>query len=101
MMARSLRERIRDPKWWGEQVGHLAIGASALAIVAGLSRARFRGWQLVAGGVTALVWVVVRELVDGLPIESVGDMLVDSAFTLAGGLVAGGVCWALGWGDRR
>lgn len=100
-MARPLRERIRSAAWWGEQVGHLALGASALGLVAGLSRARFPGWQLVAGFLTALLWVVVRELVDGLPIESVGDMLADSAFTLAGGLVAGGVCWALGWGDRH
>lgn len=100
-MARSLRERVRDPQWWAEQAAHTLLGASALALVAGLSRARFPGWQLVAGLLTALVWVVVRELVDGLPIESVGDMLADSAFTLAGGALAGGVCWGLGWGDRR
>lgn len=97
-MARSLRERVRDWRWWLEQVGHLALDASAPAIVAGPSRARFRGWQLVAGFMTGLVWVGVRELIDGLPIESVGEMLADSWFTLIGGLVAGGVCWAFGLG---
>lgn len=97
-MSRSLRERARDPRWWGEQLAHLALGASAIAIVAGLRRARFPGWQIVAGLATALVWVVVREVIDGLPIESVGDMLADSAFTLCGGLGAGCVWWAV---DRR
>ena len=94
-MSRPLSERVRDPQWWAEQAGHLALGGAAIAIVAGLGRARFRGWQILAGGLTALVWVVVRELIDGLPIESVGDMLADSAFTLAGGLIAGLAWWAV------
>jgi len=89
-MPRTLAERVADPAYWGEQAAHLLlIAAPPVAIILGCQRAAFGGWQL-AAGVGAALWITgVRELVDQWPIESVGDMLVDSAFTVAGGALAG------------
>lgn len=35
-MGRPISERVRDPKWWGEQVAHLLIGFAFSGLVAGL-----------------------------------------------------------------
>jgi len=91
-MARSLRERWEEDPWIqvGEQAAHLAlIGAPPVALLLGMARWDFAGWQIVGGSAAALWIALVRELVDGWPVESWGDMLVDTGAVLAGGALCG------------
>ena len=89
-MARTLNERARDWKWWGEQVAHLLLIASPpVAICLGLAEWSGPGWQPLAGFCASAWTTIVRELVDQWPIDSVGDMLVDSAATITGGTLVG------------
>jgi hypothetical protein len=88
-MTRTLAERARDPKWWGEQALHaFAIGAPPTAAVLGLHEAGFAGWQVVGGALSAFWIGSVREF-DQRPVESYGDMLADLAFTTLGGALCG------------
>ena len=86
-MARTLAERWRESpgQQIGEQFLHLAaIGAPPVAIVLALE-----GSPVLAGAL-ASAWVgSVREFVDGWPVESWGDTLLDLAFVIAGGALAG------------
>ena len=86
-MARTLAERWRESPLEQslEQFLHLAaIGAPPVAIVLALESSP------VLAGVLASAWVgSVREFVDGLPVESWGDALLDLAFVIAGGALAG------------
>ena len=90
MVARSLRERTRDPKWWGEQVAHFCfIAAPPVAICLGLAEWGGPGWQPLAGFCASAWIVLLRELIDQWPIDSLGDMLVDLAASISGGTVTG------------
>ena len=80
-MSRPLSERVRDPIYWLEQAAHFALGAVAAAVVA-IPLA-------VVGGVCAALWLgAVREY-EQLPVGSWGDLAIDMAFTVLGGLVVG------------
>lgn len=95
-MPRTLAERARDWRWWGEQVAHLLLITSPpVGIILGLAFMEPFGWQIWAG-LCASVWItVVREFIDGLPIESIGDALVDTLFQVVGGTVVGVIFWVL------
>lgn len=81
-MARDLSDRVQDPAFWGEQLFHLFLAAVPCFLV--------YKYPPVLGFTLAAVWItLVREVVDGWPIESVGDMLVDSAFTIGGAFALG------------
>lgn len=71
-MARPLPERVLDPLWWGEQGLHLFLAAVPCLLVY-----RFRR-KPVVGFTLAAVWIAsVREFVDQLPVESIGDSVAD------------------------
>lgn len=76
-MARSLRERAKDWKWWGEQVAHVLMGA-AVSFAALWADA---AWECL---VFAVIFGLIRE---GLqwPIDSWGDAAVDFAAVILGG----------------
>lgn len=85
-MSRTLRERARDWRWWGEQLLHfVAIGAAPFALAFWVAQAA----HPVAGGAAGAAWIAgVREF-EQRPVGSWGDLLVDVAFTIAGGATAG------------
>lgn len=88
-MSRTLAERARDWKWWGEQVLHLLfVAAPPTAAILGLHQAGFTGWQ-VAAGFLASSWIAGLREFDQRPVSSWGDMLVDLAFSIAGGTLVG------------
>jgi len=91
-MARTLKERWTESPGQQvlEQFLHLAgLGAPPVAIVLGFSAWGFPFWE-VAGGAAAAFWLGgARELVDGWPIESWGDALVDWLAITLGGALAG------------
>lgn len=95
-MARTLRERwAQEPlKQSGEQFAHLvAIAAAPVAIVLGFVAWAPPAWPIWAG-LAAGVWIAsVREFVDGLPIESWGDALLDWAFSVLGPVLVGLAFW--------
>ena len=96
-MARTLAKRWRDSPGTQvlEQIGHhLGIGAAPVAILLGFAEWGFDGWQIVGGAAAALWATLVRELVDGWPVESWGDMAVDSLFSVSGGASAGAIFWS-------
>ncbi len=78
-------EAVRGVPWWAPPGSR-----SSPASVCG-----FTGWQIVGGAASTLPLIVVRELIDSWPIESVGDMLVDSAVIFVGGVLGGLVFWAV------
>jgi len=95
-MSRTLSERAQDPKWWGEQVLHaLVVGAPPTAAVLGLHEAGFSGWQIVGGTLSAFWIGSVREF-DQRPVDSLGDMLADLAFTTLGGTLCGLLFFLIG-----
>ena len=81
-MARSLAERARDWRWWGEQVAHALLGA-----VAALPAA-WGPLPWLTCPASALLLGVVREY-EQRPVQSWGDTIVDTVATLLGGLVVG------------
>lgn len=81
-MPRSLAERARDWRWWGEQVAHLLLGAVA-ALPAAWGPLPWLTCPL-----AALLVAVIREY-EQRPVASWGDLAVDVAATLLGGLVVG------------
>lgn len=83
-----MRERVRDWRWWGEQIGHLALGAVVAACT--LIEA-----PVLACLAAAVVLALVRELLDQWPVESWGDTAADFAATALGGLVLGLVVWGV------
>lgn len=90
-MPRTLLERWTESPWeqLGDQVAHLLfIGAPPAAIILGLHRADFAGWQIVAGGLAALWIAGVREF-EQRPVGSWGDLFVDVAVTALGGALVG------------
>ena len=94
----TLAERWKKDPWKQvlDQFLHLvAIGAPPPAIVLGLSRADFFGWEAVAGCLAAL-WVAgVREF-EQRPVNSWGDLFVDLAFGILGGTLVGVVFMVTG-----
>lgn len=96
-MARTLRERWRESP--GQQVaeqllGHLVgIGGIPVAIVLGFAAWGVEAWPVYAGLCASLWTASVREFIDGLPIESWGDALLDWAFSVLGGPLVGLVFW--------
>lgn len=66
----------------------VACGAPPPAIVLGLQRAGFPGWEIVAGGLAAL-WVAGLREFEQRPVNSWGDLLVDVAFCIIGGTLVG------------
>ncbi len=94
-MGRTLKERIRDWKWWGEQVLHFAIGFAIVwggAIVLGAFRVPV-AWALpMLIGVSCFAGAA-REIIqnDGDPFSkgSREDSLIDVAAWILGAIVAG------------
>lgn len=81
-MPRSLAERARDWRWWGEQVAHAILGAvAALPAVWGPLP-----WLL--GPCAALLVAGVREY-EQRPVGSWGDLAVDVGATVLGGVALG------------
>lgn len=87
-MSRPLAERVRDPFWWGEQAGHVFLGAVfALPAVWGPQAP-------LTGACAAFLFGSWREW-EQRPVESWGDTVADVVFTVAGGALIGGiVAWA-------
>lgn len=81
-MARTLTERMKDWRWWGEQVAHVLIGA-VVALPA------------VWGPLPAVTAVCAGILVAGIreyeqrPVGSWGDLAVDVAAVVLGSLAVG------------
>lgn len=91
-MARTLRERWRESPGQQslEQFLHtFGLGFPPVAIVLGFMAWGFPLWELAAGAVAGFWIGGARELVDGWPIESWGDALLDWAFVILGGTLAG------------
>ena len=86
-MARSLRDRWRESplEQIAEQIAHaLGIGAPPVVLVLA-----FEGSPILAGALAA-AWVgSVREFIDGRPVESWGDALLDFSLVVIGGALAG------------
>lgn len=102
-MSRSLRERVKDPAWWGEQVAHGLIGAAIAAVVflAGWLAQRRRNpalWLLVGAVVSALIGGV-RELVQnwGDVDNSIGDAVVDAVVWAVCGAAVAVTGWGVLW----
>lgn len=86
-MSRPLSERIRDPIWWAEQAAHIGLGAVAASVL----------WigQPIVAGVLAALWVAVLREYEQRPVGSWGDLAVDVAATLIGGLAMGLAVWGV------
>ena len=85
-MPRTLAERAKDWRWWGEQVAHVVLGA-----VAALPAA-WTPLPLVTAPCAALLLAGVREY-EQRPVDSWGDLAVDVAATLLGGAIVGLAVW--------
>jgi hypothetical protein len=86
-MSRPLSERVKDWRWWLDQLLHVAIGGVAAAAVAVPIAA--------VGAVCAALWLgTVREF-DQRPVASWGDLAADMAFTALGGLAVGLIIWGV------
>ena len=81
-MPRSLAARVRDWRWCGEQVAHALLGAVA-ALPAAWGPLPWLTCPL-----AALLVAVVREY-EQRPVASWGDLAVDVAATLLGGVIVG------------
>lgn len=94
---RSLADRWREDPWiqTGEAVGHVVVGASSVAILAGFGTLNFLGWQIVGGALAMVPWIILRELIDQWPIESWGDTALDSLEFIIGGALGGVVLWCV------
>jgi len=92
---RSLADRWREEPWTqaGEAIGHIVVGASSVAILAGFDAWSFPGWQIVGGASGMIPWIILRELIDQWPIESWGDTALDSLEFMVGGAIGGLVLW--------
>ena len=92
-MSRTLLERTKDWRWWGEQVAHFVIAAAIVAL------SSFGEWALglelgtwfnmlslaIAIGTGAL-WEIIQN--HGDTDGSLGDSIVDFGAFWAGGLLA-------------
>lgn len=86
-MSRPLSERVKDPWWYLEQAAHILIGATAAAVL-------WVPFPILAGGLAAL-WVAILREVEQRPVGSWGDLAVDVACTLIGGLAIGLAVWGV------
>jgi len=73
----------------GEAIGHVVVGASSVAILAGFGVLNFPGWQIAGGALAMAPWVLLREGIDQWPIESWLDTVADSSQFFAGGALGG------------
>lgn len=86
-MSRPLYKRMQDGFWWLEQAAHVAIGAAAAAVL----------WigQPIVAGLVAAAWVAILREWEQRPVNSWGDLAVDVAATLVGGIAMGCAVWAV------
>lgn len=86
-MSRTMAERVRDWRWWAEQALHAAIGAVAASVL----------WLAspVLAGVLAALWVAALREWEQRPVASWGDLAVDVACTVLGGLAMGLAVWGV------
>ncbi len=81
-MSRPLSERVKDWRWWGEQVAHVVLGAvAALPAVWGPLPA-------VTALCAGILIAGVREY-EQRPVGSWGDLAVDVAAVALGALAVG------------
>ena len=95
MSHRSLADRWREDPWTqtGEAIGHVVVGASSVAILAGFAASNFPGWQIAGGALVMVPWIILREGIDQWPIESWGDTALDSLEFVIGGALGCVVLW--------
>lgn len=87
-MSRPLSERVRDWRYWViDQALHLVIGGVAASVL----------WLAspILAGVLAALWVAVLREREQWPVASWGDLAIDVACTVLGGLAMGIVIWAV------
>ncbi len=81
-MSRPLSERVKDWRWWGEQVAHFILGAvAALPAVWG-------PMPITAGTCAAGLLAIVREY-EQRPVGSWGDTIIDAVAVILGGFACG------------
>ncbi len=93
-MARTLAERWRQSpiQQTAEAVFGHAIAIGGLPLIFFVLPIAY-GWHpALAGALSAIPTIITREIVDSWPIESVGDMLFDSAEIMAGRAITGALC---------
>lgn len=86
-MSRTLAERAKSLAWWGEEALHILVGGAAAAVIAIGSP--------ILGGVLAALWVAVLREWEQRPVASWGDLIVDVACTVFGGLAVGLIIWGV------
>jgi len=84
-MARTLSERMKDWRWWGEQLAHILLGGATAA------------FTLIGNPIgactAAAAWLGFWREYEQRPIQSWGDTIFDWSCTTLGGLVLGIVIW--------
>lgn len=99
-MARTIEEKVRDWKWWGEQVAHMLVGAavsgttSTLSLVLPGDEAWIHLIAMFAGSSTGAIYEIVQNFGDDPASNDTVDSNVDAwAFTIGAFLAA--VVWVV------
>lgn len=95
-MSRPLSERVKDWKWWGEQVVHFLVGGIIVAFIAffvAVGGIDPGGWARVSIVAVAVWGGALREIIQnfGDTDGSLGDSIVDMSMWTLGAIIVGGV----------
>lgn len=86
-MSRPISERVKDWRYWGEQVAHILLGGTTAAFTA-------IGHPVLACTSAAAWFATWREWMQR-PVDSWADTAIDWVFTVLGGLVLGLIIWTV------